>query len=240
VSYLWHQISSAVTLIVHGDPYLMGLLWVTVRLLVVSTTAALIIGLPIGVTLGLGRFRGRRALQVLANASLALPPVVVGVVLLIFLLPEGPLGSLRIEFTLKAMYVAQTILALPYIVALTAAAIQGLPPGVVGQARALGAGRIQLAVLALREAKIGVMAAVIAAATSTISEVGAVVIVGGNITNHTESLASALLAEFTFSPDDPRETATALILLALVLVLVGALTVLQQRTGQLRLRFREG
>jgi tungstate transport system permease protein len=240
VSYLWHQISSAVTLIVHGDPYLMGLLWVTVRLLVVSTTAALIIGLPIGVTLGLGRFRGRRALQVLANASLALPPVVVGVVLLIFLLPEGPLGSLRIEFTLKAMYVAQTILALPYIVALTAAAIQGLPPGVVGQARALGAGRIQLAVLALREAKVGVMAAVIAAATSTISEVGAVVIVGGNITNHTESLASALLAEFTFTPNDPRETATALILLALVLVLVGALTVLQQRTGQLRLRFREG
>jgi tungstate transport system permease protein len=238
VSFLWHQISSAVTLIVHGDPYLMGLLWVSVRLLVVSTTSALIIGLPMGAALGLGRFRGRRGLQVLANASLALPPVVVGVVLLIFLLPEGPLGSLRIEFTLKAMYVAQTILALPYIVALTAAAIQGLPPGVVDQARALGAGRIQLAVLALREAKIGVMAAVIAAATSTISEVGAVVIVGGNITNHTESLASALLAEFTFTPNDPRETATALILLAFVLVLVGALTALQQRTGQLRLRFR--
>ena len=138
------------------------------------------------------------------------------------------------------MYVAQTILALPYLVALTAAAIQGLPPGVVGQARALGAGRIQLAVLALREAKIGVFAAIIAAAASTISEVGAVVIVGGNITGHTESLASALLAEFTFTPNDPRETATALILLALVLVLVGALTVLQQRTGQLRLRFRGG
>jgi tungstate transport system permease protein len=238
VSFLWHQFSSAVSLIVHGDPYLMGLLWVSVRLLVVSTTAALIIGLPMGAALGLGRFRGRGALQVLANASLALPPVVVGVVLLIFILPEGPLGSLRIEFTIKAMFVAQTILALPYIVALTAAAIQGLPPGVVDQARALGAGRIQLGVLALREAKVGVMAAVIAAATSTISEVGAVVIVGGNITNHTESLASALLAEFTFAPNDPRETATALILLAFVVVLVGTLTVLQQRTGQLRLRFR--
>jgi tungstate transport system permease protein len=238
VSYLWHQLSSAVTLIVHGDPYLMGLLSVSARLAVVSTTAALIIGLPIGATLGLGRFRGRRALQVLANASLALPPVVVGVVLLIFILPEGPFGSLRIEFTLKAMYVGQTILALPYLVALSAAAIQGLPPGVVDQARALGAGRIQLAVLALREAKIGVMAAIIAAATSTISEVGAVVIVGGNITGHTESLASALLAEFTYTPNDPRETATAILLLVFVLVLVAALTVLQQRTGQLRLRFR--
>jgi tungstate transport system permease protein len=238
VSYLWHQISSAVSLIAHGDPYLMGLLWVSVRLLVVSTITALIIGVPIGAALGLGRFRGRRALQVLANASLALPPVVVGVVLLIFLLPKGPLGSLRIEFTLTAMYVAQTILALPYLIALTAAAIQGLPPGVVDQARALGAGRIQLAVLALREAKIGVMAAVIAAAASTISEVGAVVIVGGNITGHTESLASALLAEFTFTPNDPRETATGILLLAFVFVLVGALTVIQQRTGQLRLRFR--
>jgi tungstate transport system permease protein len=240
MSYLWHQISSAVTLIVHGDHYLMGLLSVTARLAVVSTAAALIIGLPMGAALGLGRFRGRRALQVLANASLALPPVVVGVVLLIFILPQGPLGSLRIEFTLNAMYVAQTILALPYLVALTAAAIQGLPPGVVEQARALGASRIQLAVLALREAKIGVLAAIIAAATSTISEVGAVVIVGGNVTGHTESLASALLAEFTYTPNDPRETATAILLLVLVLGLVGTLTVLQQRTGQLRLRFREG
>ena len=84
------------------------------------------------------------------------------------------------------------------------------------------------------------MAAIIAALTSTISEVGAVIIVGGNVQGQTESLASALLAEFTFTPDDPRETATALILLALVFVLVGALTVLQQRTGQLRFRFREG
>ncbi|HEX3977478.1 MAG TPA: ABC transporter permease [Solirubrobacteraceae bacterium] len=240
MSYLWHQISSAVTLIVHGDPYLMGLLSVTARLAAVSTIAALIIGLPIGAALGLGRFRGRRALQLLANASLALPPVVVGVVLLVFILPRGPLGSLRIEFTLTAMYVAQTILALPYLVALTAAAIQGLPPGVVDQARALGAGRIQLAVLALREARIGVLAAIIAAVASTISEVGAVIIVGGNVQGQTESLASALLAEFTFTPNDPRETATALILLVLVLVLVGTLTVVQQRTGQLRLRFREG
>jgi tungstate transport system permease protein len=238
VPYLWHQISSAIPLIVHGDPSLMSLLSVTLHLAAVSTTAAVIIGLPIGAALGLGRFRGRRALQMLANAGLALPPVVVGVVLLILLLPGGPLASLRIEFTIKGMYVAQTILALPYIVALTAAAIQGQAVGVIDQARALGANRIQLAALALREAKIGVMAAIIAAVGATVSEVGAVVLVGGNIQGRTESLASALLAEFTFSPNDPRETATALLLLAVVVVLLGALTVLQQRTGQLRLRFR--
>jgi tungstate transport system permease protein len=238
VSYLWHQISAAVPLIVHRDPFLMSLLWVTVRVAAVATTAALIIGLPIGAALGLGRFRGRRALQLLANASLALPPVVVGVVLLIFILPQGPFGSLRIEFTIKAMYVAQTILALPYVVALTAAAIQGLGPDLVNQARALGAGRVQLALLALREAKVGVLAAVIAALASTVSEVGAVIIVGGNFQGRTESLASALITEFTFSPNDPQETAIALILLVLVVALVGGLTVIQQRTG-LRLRFHE-
>ena len=238
MSYLWHQISSAVPLIVHGDPELMNLLSVTLRLAVVSTTAAMIIGLPIGAALGIGRFRGRRALQLLANASLALPPVVVGVVVLLFILPQGPFGSLRIEFTIKAMYVTQTILALPYIVALTAAAIQGQGPGVTDQARALGASRLQLAVLALREAKVGVMAAIIAALGAAVSEVGAVVIVGGNVQGQTESLASALLAEFTFQPNDPHEAATALLLLIVVVVLLGALTLLQQRTGQLRLRFR--
>jgi tungstate transport system permease protein len=240
MAYLWHQVSSAVPLIVHGDPFLLSLLSVTARVGAVSTVAALVIGLPIGVALGLGRFRGRRALQILANASLALPPVVVGVVVLILILPQGPLGSLRIEFTLKAMYLVQTILALPYVVALTAAAIQGLGPGLIAQARALGAGRGQLALLALREAKIGVIAAVIAAMAATISEVGAVIIVGGNFQGQTETLASALLAEFTFSPNDPRETATAIMLLTLVILLVGALTVLQQRTGQLKLRFRSG
>ena len=93
------------------------------------------------------------------------------------------------------MYIAQTILALPYIVALTPAAIQGLPPGLLAQARALGAGRLQLSALALREAKIGVFAAVIAALGSALSEVGAVMIVGGNIENHDQTLASATLQQ---------------------------------------------
>ncbi len=238
MAYLWGLIKGAVPLIVHGDPYLFGLVWVTVKVAVVSTAAALVIGLPIGLTLGLGRFRGRRALQILANASLALPPVVVGIAVLLFILPQAAFGSLRIEFTLQAVYVAQTFLALPYVVALTPAAIQGLGPGLLDQARALGAGRRQLAALALREAKIGVLAAVIGALGAAISEVGAVVIVGGNRVDESQTLASALLANFTYQPNDPRETAIALLLLALILVLIGALTVLQQRTGGVQLRFR--
>lgn len=238
MTYLWGLLKGAVPMIVHGDPYLFGLVWVTIKVAVVSTAAALVIGLPFGLALGLGRFRGRRALQILANASLALPPVVVGVAVLLFLLPQAAFGSLRIEFTLQAVYVAQTVLALPYIVALTPAAIQGLAPGLIDQARALGAGRRQLAVLALREAKIGVIAATIAALGAAVSEVGAVVIVGGNRVGESETLASALLANFTYQPNDPQETAIALLLLALILVLMGTLTVLQQRTGAIQLRFR--
>jgi tungstate transport system permease protein len=240
MAYLWGLIKGAIPMIVHGDSYLFGLVWVTIKVAIVSTAAALVIGLPIGLTLGLGRFRGRRALQILANASLALPPVVVGIAVLLFILPQAAFGSLRIEFTLQAVYVAQTFLALPYIVALTPAAIQGLAPGLLDQARALGAGRRQLAALALREAKIGVIAAVIGALGAAISEVGAVVIVGGNRVDESQTLASALLANFTYQPNDPQETAIALLLLAMILVLMGALTVLQQRTRGVQLRFRTG
>jgi tungstate transport system permease protein len=157
--------------------------------------------------------------------------VLVGVAVLILLLPDGVFGSLRIAFTLRGVYIAQTLLALPYIVALTAAAIQGLPPGLLAQARALGAGRGQLALLSLREAKVGVIAAVIAAMGSALSEVGAVVIVGGNIQNYDQTLASALLEQVNDYANYPYAVGIGLVLLALILVLLGALTVLQQRTG---------
>ena len=238
MSYLWEQLRGAIPLIAHGDPYVMGLLWVSVRVALISTAAALIIGLPIGLALGLGRFRGRRTLQILANASLALPPVVVGIGVLLLLLPQGALGSLQIEFSLSAVYIVQAALALPYVVALTPAAIQGLPPGLLAQARALGAGRVQLALLALREARIGVLAGVIAAMGATISEVGAVIIVGGNFQGHDETLASALLEQFNYTAHEPYASAIALVLLALILILAGALTVIQQRTGGIQLRFR--
>jgi tungstate transport system permease protein len=239
VTYIWDQIRGAVPLIVHGNPFIMNLLWVTIRVAVVSTTGAILIGLPIGVALGIGRFRGRRTLQILANASLALPPVVVGIVVLLLVLQQGAFGSAHLAFTLRAVYIAQTVLALPYIVAFTPAAIQGLAPGLLDQAQALGAGRLQLAVFALREAKIGVLAAVIAALGATISEVGAVVIVGGNIQGHDETLASAMLEQFNFNnTGDQYAVAIGLVLLALILALIGTLTVIQQRTGGIHLRFQ--
>lgn len=236
--YLWDQLRHAIPLIFNGDEYIRSVAWVTIRVAFISTTVALVIGLPIGLLIGLGRFRGRRALHILANASLALPPILAGLGVLLLLLPRGVFGGLHIAFTLTAVYVAQTILALPYIVALTAAAIQGLPPGLLAQARVLGAGRAQLSVLALREAKIGVIAAVIAALGAALSEVGAVVIVGGNIQNYDQTLASAVLQQVNDYVDYPYALAISIVLLALVLVLIAILTVLQQRTRGLHLRFR--
>jgi len=238
MGYLIEQLRAALPLIVHGNPYVLGVTWVTLKVALVSTTCALVIGLPIGLAIGLGRFRGRQALHILANASLALPPVLVGIGVLLLLLPGGALGSLRIEFTLTAVDVAQTILALPYVIALTPAAIQGLPPGMLDQARALGASRVQLSVLALREARVGVLAAVIAAVGSALSEVAAVIIVGGNIENHDQTLASAIVSQVNDFDNVPYALAIGIVLLALILVLIGALTVLQQRSGGLGLRFR--
>jgi tungstate transport system permease protein len=238
MGYLWHELRAAIPLITNSDTGVLSITWVTLRLALISTGAALVIGLPIGVALGIGRFRGRRALHILANASLGVPPVLVGVFVLLLLLPPGALGSLQIEFTLKGIYVAQTLLALPYIVALTPAAIRGLPPGLLEQARALGAGRTQLAALALREAKIGVFAAAIAAFGAALSEVGAVVVVGGNIAGHDQTLASALLSQLNDFADYPYALALGIVLAALVLVLLTALTLLQQRTSGINLRFR--
>jgi tungstate transport system permease protein len=238
MAYLWSELRHAIPLITGGNDYIVSVTWVTIRVAVVSTAIAIAIGLPIGLALGLGRFRGRRALQILADASLALPPVIAGVGVLLLLLPQGAFGSLHFAFTLSAVYVAQTILALPYIVALTPAAIQGLPPGLLAQARALGAGRGQLALLALREAKIGVIAAVIAALGSALAEVGAVVIVGGNIQNYDQTLASAALAQVNDYANYPYAIAIGIVLLGLILILTAVLTVLQQRTSGIHLRFR--
>lgn len=240
MGYLWHQVRTAVPLIWQGNAYIWGVTWVTIRVALISTACAVALGLPLGVGLGLGRFRGRRAIQALANASLGLPPVLVGLVVLLLLLPQSIFGGLRIEFTLRGVYVAQTLLALPYIVALTPAAIRGLPPGLLQQAQAFGAGRRQLALLALREARIGVLAAVIAAVASTLSEVAAVIIVGGNIENHDQTLASAIVSQVNDLDNVPYALAIGIVLIALILVLMAALTIMQQRGRGIALRFRAG
>ena len=234
---LWDELIRAVPMIVHGNPTLLSVIWFTIQLAVIATTSAAVIGLPIALAIGLGRFRGRRTLQILANASLGLPPVVAGFFLFLLFVPQGPLGGLHLNITRRGVFVAQTVLALPYVVALSAAAIQGLPPGLLGQARLLGAGRRQLSQLALREARIGVMAALIAALGTSLSEVGAIVIVGGNVYGYDQTLASATLYEAN-AARYADAVAIAIVLIGLILLLMCGLGVLQHQGDGIRWRFR--
>jgi len=227
VDFLWDGVKQAWDLIVSGDPYLTELVWVTLKLAFVSTAVALVVGLPIGLLLGLGRFRLRGAGIVLANAGLGLPPVIVGLVCALLMFPQAPLGRFHLLFTMEGVYIAQTILALPIIVALTAAAVQLVPRGLLDQARALDANVAQVWLLALREARVGILAAGITAVGSALSEVGAVVLVGGNIQGVDQTLASAALQQVE-AGHFAEGLAIGIILLGLILVVIAAMTVIQQ------------
>ncbi len=231
------EFRTALPLIWHGNPYLMQIIGFTLQVAAIATAIALVIGIPIGLAIGLGRFPGRDLAHLLANASLGVPPALVGAILFLLFAVQAPLGGLALIDTRRAVFIAQTILALPVVVALTAAAIQGLPGGLVAQARALGASRSQLAILALREARIGMVAAVIAALGTSLSEVAAIAIVGGNIYGYDQTLASATLYEVN-SANYPEALAISIVLVALILVLMCSLGLLQHRGGGLRLRFR--
>lgn len=226
MNFLLDGLDQAWDLITSGDPELWRLVWVSLKVAGISTAVAAVVGLPLGLWIGLGRFRGRGVLAALANAGLGLPPVVVGLVLALLMFPAAPLGRFRLLWTLEGVYVAQTLLAFPIIVALTAAAVREVSPGLIDQARALGARRWQVGILALREARVGVMAAVIAAVGSGLSEVGAVVLVGGNIAGYDRTLASAALQSVE-AGDFAGGVAIAILLMGLILIVTGALTWLQ-------------
>jgi tungstate transport system permease protein len=231
VSFFWQGVHEAWDLITSGDPYLWHLTWVTLQVAGVSTAIALVVGLPLGLVLGLGHFRGRRVGLTLANAGLGLPPVVVGLVLALLMFPAAPLGRFHLLFTLKGVFIAQTCLALPIIVALTSSSVRSVSPGLLDQARAFGAGTGRLAGLAVREAKVGIMAATIACVGSALSEVGAVVLVGGNIQGVDQTLASAALQKVD-AGQFAQGVAIGIILLGLILVVTAALTVLQHWDGR--------
>jgi tungstate transport system permease protein len=229
--FISQGIRDAFHLLTHGDHQVFSIMWLTLRIGVESTAIALALGLPLGLWLGLGRFRGRRLGLVLVNAGLGLPPVVVGLIVSLLLFRQAPLGGLHLIYTVNGVILAQALLALPVVAALSAAALHAVPLGLRDQARALGASRLRVAALALREARVGVLAATIAAMGSALSEVGAVVLVGGNIQGQTQTLASAVLVRVS-AGDYGRGIALGVILLGLILVISAVLTLAQQREAQ--------
>jgi tungstate transport system permease protein len=227
MDFIWNGIEQAVDLLAHGDHDILVVVGTTLRVAFWSTLLALAVGLPLGLVLGLGRFRGRRLGLAVANAGMGLPPVVVGLVAALLFFRGAPLGGLNLLYTLNGVILAQALLGLPLVAALTAAALQALPVGLLDQARAFGASRVRVAALALREARVGVLAATIAAMGSAFAEVGAVVLVGGNIDGQTQTLASAVLVRVS-AGEYGRAIALGIILLGLILVLAAGLTLAQQ------------
>ena len=166
--------------------------------LIVSGTAVVVssfIGLPLGAWLGLSKFRGKRIVELLILTGMAMPPVVVGLAVYLILSRSGPLASWGWLFTPQAMVIAQTILDLPFVIGITMTAVAAVPAELPLQLRTLGASKTQMRNALLREARPGVLLALATALGRSMSEVGAVWLVGGNIENHTRVLTTAILLE---------------------------------------------
>jgi tungstate transport system permease protein len=233
MSFFLIALQEAWKLLITGDPFVLNVTGTTLEVAALATAIALILGLPAGLALGLSRQRRGRPGLLFANAGLGLPPVVVGIVCLLLFVPLGPLGALHFAFNLKGVIAAQAILALPIVVAFTASAVRAIPTSLIDQARAFGASRSQVALLALREARFGVIAAAIAAVGSALSEVGAVILVGGNIQGEDQTLASAAL--FLINSGAYADgLAVGIVLLILILIIAAALTFLQYHEGKTR------
>lgn len=169
--------------------------WRSLHVSGVAVLVSSLVGIPMGTWLGLTRSRVRAILAVMIQTGMALPPVVVGLCLYLLLSRSGPLGTWGWLFTLKAMILAQIILTLPFILGITMVSVAAVPPELFLQLRSLGASRWQARWTVLREARAGVALAVATALGRSLSEVGAVLMVGGNIAGHTRVLTTAIVLE---------------------------------------------
>jgi tungstate transport system permease protein len=225
---IWEGFVEALRLLFGGD----GAIYeIAARSLAVSGLAlaiALVLGVPLGGLLAMARFRGRRTMVAGVNTGMAAPPVVVGLLVSLFLTRNGPFGDLRLLYTTWAMVIAQVVIALPIVIGLSLAALQQLDVGLRQQIAALGAGRLQAFVLQLREIRVALLATVMAAFGAIISEVGAVMMVGGNIRGQTQVLTGAIVQETRIGRFSVA-IALAIILMALAFSANFVLTVVQQR-----------
>jgi len=195
---------------------------------ILATAISLLIGLPLGTWLALGNFRGRSAILSVVNTGMALPPVVVGLVVAMMLWRSGPLGNLKLIYTPAAIVIAQTVIAAPVVTGLTAAALAALDPRLEQQLLGLGASRGQMVWHLWREARLPLLAALMAGFGAVISEVGASMMVGGNIRGQTRVLTTAIVLE-TSKGEFNQALALSVLLLLITYLINLALTWIQQR-----------
>lgn len=217
----------AIQLILSGDPALIQIVLLSLQVTGIALVIAMLFGIPIGAALGLSRLRAQGIIVILLYTGMGLPPVVVGLFVYLMLSRAGPFGGLGWLFTTSAMVVAQVIIAFPLVAGLTMVAVQGVDPQLRLQARSLGATHVQEMWTVLKEARIGVIAATVAAFGAIISEVGAVMLVGGNIEGKTRVLTTAIVLN-TRTGEFELALALGIILLAIAFIINGAMLRLQK------------
>jgi tungstate transport system permease protein len=191
VDVLLEGVWEALRLLVAGDEDTWAITGLTVRVSATATVLALLVGVPVGIAVALGRFPGRRIALAAAHTGLGLPPVVVGLLVTVLLWRSGPLGGLGLLYTPTAMVLAQALIATPVVVALSAAAVAQVDPEFLVQMRGVGAGPVRAVALLLNEVRTPLLAAAAAAFGAVVSEVGAAQMVGGNLVGETRVLTTA-------------------------------------------------
>ncbi len=219
----------ALELVLTLDPEVLGITALSLEISASATLVSVLVGVTAGTAIALARFPGKRLLVSVVNTGMGLPPVVVGLFVSILLWRNGPLGALGLLYTPTAIVIAQAVIATPIVTGITIGAIQGLPPSLRLQILALGATRRQLLWMLVREARIPLLAGVMAGFGGVISEVGASIMVGGNIKDQTRVLTTATVME-TGKGNFDVAIALSAILLALTLAVNVGLTLLQQRS----------
>ena len=225
---LWDALGEAIRLLGGGDPDTWEIILRSLQISRCATAIAFAVGVPLGMLLAFGRFPGRGPAHAAVNTGMGMPPVVVGLLLTVLLWRAGPLGALDLLYTPAAMGLAQAVIALPLVASISAAALQQVDPDFRVQMEALGASRARALWTVVVEARLPLLAAVMAGFGAVISEVGAAMMVGGNIQGQTRVLTTAIVLE-TSKGNFDLALALGLILLALVYAINLTLTWIQQR-----------
>lgn len=225
---LWEGLKEAVRLIAEGDVEWRDIALRTIFVSGIATLLAMMAGVPLGYGLARGRFRGRTMLLGAVNTGMGMPPVVMGLIVWLMLVRSGPFGDLDLIYTKRAMVIAQFLIATPLVVGFTAAAVQSLPRDLPDLLAVLGAGRLRSLLLLVREAQLGLLAAIMAGFGAVVSEVGASMTVGGNLQGNTRVLTTAIVTETSRGNND-RAIALGIILLAMAFLVNLLLTMVQQR-----------
>ena len=229
------EFTSAMTLILTGDPDLWAIVLLSLKVSLMAVLIAAVIGMPLGAALAVGRFPGRRLVVVLLNALMGLPPVVVGLLVYLMLSRSGPLGVLHLLYTPTAMIIAQVVLVTPIIAALTRQTVETLDDEYAEQLRSMGVSRLASIPTLVWDGRVALLTALLAGFGRAIAEVGAVIMVGGNI-NHVTRVMTTTIALETSKGNLALALALGAILIGIAVSVTGLVSLLALREGQGEMR----